>query len=264
MLAVALACIALPILGISAGGSFNFSTLLLTAFGLVMGLTILWSLIPRRDKFDPPGVPIDLAKQPKLHAQIASIAGALNEELPAEVYLVAEANAFVAQRGGILGVGSRRVMGLGLPLLQTLDISQFRAVLAHEFAHFYAGDTRLGPWVYNARSTIVRVFQNLGKASPVLQHLSRFVIIYLAYTIIIKSLVLYWKLFMRLTQFISRRQEFRSDELACYVAGAEPLVEGLKIVDNRQWQRCPIGRVSSGLWCRMATNRKWQQASGNL
>ena len=252
MLAIALACIGLPILWLLAGSGMAYSVFLLSVFGLVMGGTILWSLIPRRDKFEPPGVPIDLTRQPRLHAEIAYIAAALGEPLPAEVYLVPEANAFVAQRGGIMGVGSRRVMGLGLPLLQTLDISQFRAVLAHEFAHFYAGDTRLGPWVYNTRSAILRVFQNLGNASPFLSALSRFVIIYVAYTIIVKSLVLYWKLFMRLTQFISRRQEFRSDELACYVAGAEPLMEGLKTVNRSAvanapyWQSVIFPMVQNG------------------
>jgi len=231
MLALALASLLLP-LGLLSAGSLNFSSILLGAFGLVMGLTILWSLIPRRDKFEPPGIPIDLQRETELQAEIAAIAGSLMEDLPAEVYLIPDANAFVAQRGGILGIGSRRVMGLGLPLLQTLNISQFRAVLAHEFAHFYAGDTRLGPLVYNARSTMIRVFQNLGDRSPFIGVLARFAIIALAYTIIIKSLVFYWKMFMRLTQFVSRRQEFRSDELACHVAGSEALIEGLKTVNR--------------------------------
>jgi Zn-dependent protease with chaperone function len=71
-------------------------------------------------------------------------------------------NAFVGDRGGIMGFGSRRIMGLGLPLLALLNISEFRAVLAHEFAHYYGGDTRLGPWVYKTRMAIIRVFQSVG------------------------------------------------------------------------------------------------------
>ena len=89
---------------------------------------------------------------------------------------------------------------------------------------------------------------------------SRFAIIYLAYTIIIKSLVLYWKLFMRLTQFISRRQEFRSDELACYVAGAEPLVEGLKIVDKSAVATMPYWQ--SVIWPMVQNGHQPQVAEG--
>jgi len=55
--------------------------------------------------------------------------------MPKEVYLIADVNASVAQRGGILGVGSRRVVGLGLPLTRILSVAQLRAVLAHEFGH---------------------------------------------------------------------------------------------------------------------------------
>jgi Zn-dependent protease with chaperone function len=68
--------------------------------------------------------------------------------MPAEVYLIPEVNAWVGQRGGFMGIGSRRIMGLGLPLLETLNVSQLEAVLVHEFGHYYRGDTRLGPWVY--------------------------------------------------------------------------------------------------------------------
>src|ERR1700685_1123183 len=65
-------------------------------------------------------------------------------------------------RGGGMGFGSRRIMGLGLPLLSTMTVSQFRAVLAHEFAHYYGGDTSLGPWVYRTKASIVRIFENVG------------------------------------------------------------------------------------------------------
>jgi Zn-dependent protease with chaperone function len=56
--------------------------------------------------------------------------------VPNEVYLTGEMNAFVADRGGMLRFGSRRIMGLSLPLLTVLTFPEFRAVLAQEFAHF--------------------------------------------------------------------------------------------------------------------------------
>ena len=55
-------------------------------------------------------------------------------------------------------------MGVGLPLLAGLSVSEFRAVLAHGFGHFYGGDTRLGPWVYKTRSAIVRTIENLVRS----------------------------------------------------------------------------------------------------
>jgi heat shock protein HtpX len=42
--------------------------------------------------------------------------------------------------------------------------------------------------------------------------------------------VLKWNFlfFLRVTNFVSRRKEFRADELACLVAGKEPMIEGLR------------------------------------
>ncbi len=228
---LALSCLALAIL-LFIGGIRSIPALLLGVFGIIAGITILWSLIPRRDKFVPPGVLIDLSEQKRLAGEIESIAAALGEPMPAEVYLIPDVNAFVAQRGGLLGAGSRRVMGLGLPLMQVLTLSQFRAVLAHEFAHFYSGDTRLGPWVFKARSSMARVINSLGQPSVFVQLLARVGIVALAHALIIGGLVLYWKLFMRITQLISRRQEYRSDELACYIAGSEGLIGGLQGINK--------------------------------
>jgi heat shock protein HtpX len=45
--------------------------------------------------------------------------------MPAEFYVVDDVNAWVAERGGVLGIGGRRVMGIGLPLLQALSVSEF-------------------------------------------------------------------------------------------------------------------------------------------
>jgi len=235
--ALALACLAIPVVAfdivMASSGSFLFTALLLSLFGLVVGLTILWSLLPRRENFDPAGVPIDLAKEPRLTDEIRSIASALNEPLPAEVYLIPDANAFVAQPGGSIR-GRRKVLAFGLPLLQTLTVSEFRALLAHEFAHFYSGDTRLGPWVYKARTAMVRVYNNLGKKSDVLGLLTRWVVIAVPYMLLMGGLRLFWTLFMRLTQLISRRQEFRSDEIACYIAGSTAFAQALKKLPKTQ------------------------------
>jgi Zn-dependent protease with chaperone function len=203
----------------------SFGGILLVAFALTVGGTVLWSLIPRKDRSEPEGVPIDLSQEVRLRAELEAIAQTMNERLPSEIYLVPVANAAVLERTGRFG--RRRIMLLGLPLLQMLSVSQFRAILAHEFAHFYAGDTRLGPWVFQARDKMARVVTGLGRDSMVLAVLRKWAVIALLHMIVVGGLILYWKLLTRITQYISRRQEFRCDELACYVAGSQSLAEGL-------------------------------------
>lgn len=235
---VAVGCLFLPIVlfGQMSGdvSSFLFARLLLSVFGLVAGFTILWSILPRRNKVEVNGVPIDLAKEKRFRAHIESIATTLKEPMPAEVYLLGDANAFVSQAGGFMGVGSRRIMGVGLPLLQMLTVSQFRAVLAHEFAHYYAGDTGLAPWVYGTTRALARVYENLGKKSDIMSFLARWAVVAAPYMVLMWAMRLYWKLFIGMTQLISRRQEYRSDELACHIAGSQPLIGGLETLHRSQ------------------------------
>jgi Zn-dependent protease with chaperone function len=172
--------------------------------------SILWSILPRWDRFEAPGPLLEPAGHPRLFAELEGVARATGQAMPSEVFLVGDVNAWVAQRGGVMGFFSRRVMGIGLPLLQTLSVSELRAVLAHEFGHFHGGDTRLGPWVYKTRSAIGRTLGGLGNS------------------LISIPFRLYGNLFMGISQAVSRRQELGADALASRVAGSRPLVEGLK------------------------------------
>jgi len=177
---------------------------------LIAGFVILWSVVPRFDRFKASGPRLTPEKNPRLFTEIESVATSVGQTMPAEVYLVSDVNGWVSQRGGLMGFGSRRVMGLGLPLLRTLNQSQFRAVLAHEFGHYYGGDTKLGPWIYKTRNTIMRTLSGLGRGSWIQ-----------------KPFLWYGKMFLRITHAISRRQEFVADELAARTVGSKPLITGL-------------------------------------
>jgi Zn-dependent protease with chaperone function len=173
---------------------------------------ILWSMLPRRDRFEAPGPKVDAGQNPRLFIEISAIAQALKQRMPDDVYLTAEVNAWVAHRGGMLGFGRRRVLALGMPLMTLLTVSQFRAVLAHEFGHYHRGDTVLAPWIYQTRSAILRTLGELEKRKSVLSFLFNW----------------YGHLFVHITQAISRAQEFAADELAARLGGAKALTEGLK------------------------------------
>jgi heat shock protein HtpX len=224
VLLLAASCVYLPYLLVVESETPGLQTLLLLLFGIIIAATILWSMIPRRDKFKAPGLLLDRATQPRLFAELENIAGSLNEPMPTEVYLIGDVNAWVADRGGFFG--SRRVMGIGLPLLSILTISQFRAVLAHEFAHYYGGDTKLGPWVTKAQSAIVRIFQNMGSIGK----LARTAVLGLMYMAVATVLKWYFQLFLRAINLASRQREYRADELACLVAGRQPLIDGLRAI----------------------------------
>ena len=174
--------------------------------------TILWALVPRIDRFAAPGPRLTPATAPYLFTIIEEVAKATSQPRPEEVYLLGEVNAFVTQRGGFMGFGSRRVMGVGLPLLKGLSPAELRSVIAHEFGHFVSGDVALGPWIYKTRAAIFRALE--GLSGSILQGLFNW----------------YGRMFMRMTMQISREQEFVADATAARVAGVAPAVSAMKRV----------------------------------
>ena len=180
---------------------------------------ILWSIVPRRARFEEPGPRLTPESDPRLFEELQRVARQWNQETPQEVYLLPDVTAWVGVRGGFLGLGSRRIAGVGLALLGALSVSEFRAVLAHEFAHFHRGDTRLGPWIHKTRSAIGRTLQGLHLQGRILSRYE---------SVIRLPFVLYGNWFLRITQAISRRQESLADELSALTAGRETTVSALR------------------------------------
>jgi len=160
--------------------------------------------------FTPPGPLLDEATEPRLFALVRDIAEVTRQAMPSEIYLLGQANAFVAQRGGVMGVGSRRVMGIGLPLLQAMPLAEVRSVVAHEFGHYTASDVALSPWIHATRSAIARSVATIDDS------------------IVGRPFVWYSRMFMRLTAMISKRQEFVADLVSARVAGADVAARALQ------------------------------------
>ena len=242
---LALACVYLPYLLVASSSSPTSQAVFILLGGIVIAGIILWSLIPRPDQFSPPGLLLERRAHPRLFAELDSIASALGEEVPGEVYLIGDANCGVADRGGIMGFGSRRIMALGLPLLATLTISQFRAVLAHEFAHYYGGDTRLGPWIYKTQSAIIRTFKNIASV----EELQEFWVFRIMHFLVTNILNWYFVNFLKTINFVSRRKEYRADELASLVAGPQALIDGLRAIHSAAiaWPPFWLGEVVPAL-----------------
>ena len=183
-------------------------------FCLLGAYAILRAILPRRDHFEPPGPRLVPEDQPRLFTEICGIANKVQQPEPTEVYLVPDVNAFVGQRGGFMGLGSRRVMGIGLPLMQVLTVAELRGVLAHEFGHFHGGDVAIGPWVYTTRNTLMRTLEELQHHSQALM----------------MPFVWYAHLFFRVTHAVSRHQEVLADRVATDVAGTRDTASGLRLV----------------------------------
>ncbi|HSK98121.1 MAG TPA: M48 family metalloprotease, partial [Euzebyales bacterium] len=202
---VAVALILAPVLEIMFADRIHFQLLFLA----LVGIAILWSLVPRRrEKWVDPGPRFTAETQPELTQLVRRVAGEVGQPMPDELYLLDDLNAFVTTRGGFLSMGGRRVLAVGVPLMMVLDGEELASVMAHEFGHFHGGDTRLLPLVYRTRGTMQRT---LSAATGWVQGIFK----------------AYASFYLARSQGISRAQEIAADRLAARVTNPHATASAL-------------------------------------
>ena len=213
-ISLGVALIAGPFLIRMAGGPFN----IWVALAMIgAGVTIFRALIPERENFEPPGPELTAQGQPELHGLLAQVAESAGEPMPGSVYFDPTLNAAVTEVSAGLGHGRRRVMLIGLPLLSILNPDELRAVIAHEFGHYVGGDTRFGTWIWRTRSAIFKTIASLNKEDSLFQRV-----------IVRGPFLLYGRLFLRITNAVSRRQEFAADSLSARLTSPEAAGSALR------------------------------------
>jgi Zn-dependent protease with chaperone function len=212
-LALSLSLLFLAYLQVTTSDDWNGQALF---FCLAGGLVILWSILPRYERFVAPGPELKPDEHPELFAMLRDVAAATEQEMPREVYLIPEVNAYVSHRGTF---SSRRIMGLGLALMQSVSIPQLRAIIAHEFGHYRNDDLAFAGWIYRTRVAMEKTTQRLAGLD-------------VTFLVLYGPLRMYAKLFVRITQAISRAQELVADRLAASVASAEDMVAALVLTQR--------------------------------
>lgn len=122
-------------------------------FVVIVGAFLLMLLRALWVRVNPPaGILVRESDAPELFRIIDKLRRALSMPRLHQVLVTHELNAAVHQapRFGIFA-GSRNYLVIGLPLMQSLTIPQFEAVLAHEFGHLSRGHGRLSNWLYRQR-----------------------------------------------------------------------------------------------------------------
>jgi len=110
----------------------------------------------------PQGREVAVQEAPGLFSLIEGLRRALGAPRFHHVLVTDDFNAGVVQspRLGIFG-WPRNYLLLGLPLMKSLGVEQFRAVLAHEFGHLARGHGRMSNWLYRQRLRWSRLMQAL-------------------------------------------------------------------------------------------------------
>lgn len=101
---------------------------------------------------NPSGIPVDHRDAPELFDLVESVRAQLSAPPLHRILVTEDFNAAVVQapRLGLLG-WQRNELLIGLPLMKSLSVEQFKAVLAHELGHLSRGHSRAGNWIYRQR-----------------------------------------------------------------------------------------------------------------
>ena len=183
-------------------GWFSGWLLAVTAATLVI---LIRALLFFRVRFTPPdgAYRVTAASEPALFAEIAQVATAMGASPANEVFLSAEANAYVAEDTWLLGlIRRKRFLVLGMGLVNEITVDELRAVLAHELGHYVGSDTRLGAVSYRGWESMVRAVEMMDEG-------------------IVRGIFFeYMSLYQRVTAKTSRQQEYLADHWAADVAGS--------------------------------------------
>ncbi|ROT27966.1 M48 family metallopeptidase [Micromonospora sp. HM5-17] len=174
-------------------------------------LVALWKAI--RTKPQPlHGLPLGPDQAPELWGTVRELADVVGTRVPDEIRLVPEINAAVTEDTRLLGlIGGRRILYIGLPLLQAMTVDQLRSVLAHELGHYSGRHTRLGGVAYRGRLAIGGAIGRIGPRNPV--------------GWVFRG---YARLYLLVDHAASRRQELEADRASVQVAGRTAAISALR------------------------------------
>ncbi|GAA4252881.1 M48 family metallopeptidase [Dactylosporangium darangshiense] len=190
-----------------AAGKFSYVTLAI-AGGL---LVAFWKII-RAKPGEPEGLPLPPHEARGLWDTAHDLAHRVGTRAPDEIRLIPDVNAAVAEHTSLLGLaGGRRIMYVGLPLLQAFTVDQLRSVLAHELGHYSGSHTKLGALAHRGRMAIVQTIVQIGPT-----------------TIVGGIFQLYARLYVLVEQAVSRRMEYEADEFSVRIAGRSAAVSAMR------------------------------------
>jgi Zn-dependent protease with chaperone function len=157
---------------------------------------------------------------PRLYQLLADVARRVDTDPVTDVYVAPGNDMSVHQEGrgpfGIFGV-KRRVLTLGLPALYFLTVSEFRSILAHEYAHFSHSDTFYSRFIYQVSLSIRRALNGMAQTGGWVTWINPFYWFYFLYN----------KAYAMLSAGYSRSREFLADRMACSLYGSNTFASAL-------------------------------------
>lgn len=221
-------------------GGENSSNLLIFVLAFLIGILSIFMfkslfIFTKRDKTDFQYLTPE--SEPVLFDFIYKLADQAGAPRPHKVITTSRVNAAVFYDLSIFNLlfPSKKNLEIGLGLVNTINMGEFKAILAHEFGHFAQKSMLLGRYVYVANQIAVRIVNKRDALDGFLIGLSRFdfriawvgwILLILVWAI--RSLIeVLFSVVVIAERALSREMEFQADLIAVSLTGSDDLINGL-------------------------------------
>jgi len=181
------------------------------------------------------------SSEPQLYEFILQVCKEAKAPSPNKIFLTNDVNAFVSYDSTFLSLffPVRKNLYIGLGLVNSTTISEFKAVIAHEFGHFSQGSMRFGSYVHHFNQIIFRIVEDNPSYNESVERWANYSTYFAFFARINIYLIQgvqeimgnFYKLLNKGYMGLSRQMEFHADAIAATVAGPAPLISGLYRLD---------------------------------
>ncbi|MDP4268838.1 MAG: M48 family metallopeptidase [Bacteroidota bacterium] len=204
----------------------------------ILILIFLLKFIFQRNKTDYSNlIEIKPKQEPALFKLITDVVNEVQTQSPRKVYLTPDVNAAVFYSSSFwsMFLPVRKNLMIGVGLINTTTIGEFKGILAHEFGHFSQRSMKVGSYVNNTNRVIYNMlFENesyVDMAEMWASHSQYFAPFVSLALWIIKRIQWMLRKVYRILNLnylkLSREMEFHADEVATNVVGSEIFISAL-------------------------------------
>jgi Zn-dependent protease with chaperone function len=195
------------------------------------------------------GVELRADDEPLLFDFLHRLADEIGAPRPHRVFIAPEVNAAVFYDLSLVNliVPSKKNLVLGLGAVNSLTLSELKAVLAHELGHFAQRSMAVGRWVYIAQQVAAQLVFRRDALDRALLWLSRF---HIALIFVFGTLrLIVWSIravidtlfgvVVAAERALSREMELQADLVSVSIAGSDALVHALHRLSGADagWER---------------------------
>lgn len=182
--------------------------------------------------------------QPDLFEFVRRVCEETEAPFPQKIFISPAVNACVFYNSSFLSMflPVRKNLEIGAGLINCINLTEFKAILAHEFGHFSQSSTRLGSYTYRFNRVIHNLlYENEGWLNTLNAMASAHAIMALFGQItvwlvrgVMELFVAVYKLINLNYLALSREMEFHADSVAVSVSGSAPIISALRRLEFGQ------------------------------